>query len=111
MSKRQILNKLVRDRIPEIIEQSGNRYDVEVMSEIDYRAALRQKIIEEAQEVAIAASPDELIKELADLQEVIDAILLAEKIKRSDVDQVQEKRRDQRGGFSRRLKLIWSEVR
>jgi predicted house-cleaning noncanonical NTP pyrophosphatase (MazG superfamily) len=111
VSKRQILNKLVRDRIPEIIEQSGNRYDVEVMSEIDYRAALRQKIIEEAQEVAIAASPDELIKELADLQEVIDAILLAEKIKRSDVDQVQEKRRDQRGGFSRRLKLIWSEVR
>lgn len=66
VSNHRMVNKLVRDRIPDIIEQSGNRYKAEVMSETDYRRALRQKGIEEAQEVA-AASPDELVEELADL--------------------------------------------
>jgi len=110
MLKRQFLNKLVRDRIPEIIEQAGSRYEIEVMPDADYRVALRQKVIEEAQEVAIATSLDELIKELADLQEVIDALYLVEGIERSNVAQVQKKRREQRGGFSRRFRLIWSEI-
>jgi len=67
-------NKLIRDRIPEIIEESGLQYQTEMLTEEKYRDALFAKLIEEAQEVA-TAPPDSLVAELADLYEVIDTIL------------------------------------
>ncbi|TAE56625.1 MAG: hypothetical protein EAZ88_03705 [Oscillatoriales cyanobacterium] len=46
--------KLVRDRIPDIIRESGNECETAVLSDEEYRQALRQKLIEEAAEVAQA---------------------------------------------------------
>ncbi|MEP0772451.1 nucleoside triphosphate pyrophosphohydrolase [Coleofasciculus sp. FACHB-SPT36] len=60
----QEYNKLVRDRIPEIIHQAGRECKVQVMSEAEYHQALRDKLIEEAQEAAEATAQD-LVKELA----------------------------------------------
>jgi predicted house-cleaning noncanonical NTP pyrophosphatase (MazG superfamily) len=71
---RKKYNKLVRDFIPEIIRQSGNQCEVAIMSEAEFSQALREKLLEEAQEAA-GASPQDLVSELADLQEVIDALL------------------------------------
>jgi predicted house-cleaning noncanonical NTP pyrophosphatase (MazG superfamily) len=71
---RQEHNKLVRDYIPQIIRQSGHQCDIAILSEAEFSQALREKLLEEAQEVA-GASPQDLVSELADLQEVIDAIL------------------------------------
>ena len=45
-------HKLVRDRIPEIIRKSGNECEFVILSEAEYRQALRQKLIEEAGEAA-----------------------------------------------------------
>jgi predicted house-cleaning noncanonical NTP pyrophosphatase (MazG superfamily) len=50
-----------------------------------------------------------MIDELADLYEVIDAILAACEISREEVLERQRERRQQRGGFERRLKLLWTE--
>ena len=63
---RKQYHKLVRDRIPEIIRESGNECEVIILSETEYRQALRQKLIEEAAEVA-EANEEGLIAELADL--------------------------------------------
>lgn len=104
---RREYNKLVRDKIPEIIRQSGNQCEVTIFSETEYLEALRQKLIEEAQEAAIASS-DELVKELADLYEVIDAILTASGIEREAVSAVQQQRREERGGFEGKIKLLWT---
>jgi predicted house-cleaning noncanonical NTP pyrophosphatase (MazG superfamily) len=49
-------NKLVRDRIPEIIQVAGQEYSVEVMAETEFQQALRKKLVEEAQEAAVADS-------------------------------------------------------
>ncbi|HHP7244920.1 MAG TPA: nucleotide pyrophosphohydrolase [Elainellaceae cyanobacterium] len=68
--------KLVRDRIPDIIRASGKECEIEIMADHEYQQALREKVLEEAQEVA-DASPDDLMKELADLYEVIDALIIA----------------------------------
>ena len=74
MSDRKIYNKLVRDRIPEIIAADGRQFATEIMNEDEYRRALLAKLVEEAQEVA-SAEVDEIAKEIADLCEVIDALV------------------------------------
>jgi len=101
-------NKLVRDRIPDIIAAEGRQCGTEIMSDDEYRRALLAKLVEEAQEVA-AADRDKLVKEIADLYEVIDALLIAFDLDREAVLAMQQKRHDERGGFEKRIKLLWTE--
>ena len=108
MSQRTIYNKLVRDRIPEIIAAEGRDYATEIMEDAEYRQALLAKLVEEAQETA-QAEPAELVKELADLYEVIDALLLAFDLDKDAILALQQKRRDERGGFEKRIKLLWAD--
>ncbi|MCC3404947.1 MAG: nucleoside triphosphate pyrophosphohydrolase [Microcoleus sp. PH2017_10_PVI_O_A] len=98
-------HKLVRDRIPEIIRQSGNECDFVILSDPEYRQALRQKLIEEATEVA-EADKDNLVAELADLYEVIDALMLSYGISGDRVLNAQAKRRETRGGFTKKIMLL-----
>ena len=105
---RIIYNKLIRDRIPEIIQAEGKRFDIEIMPDAEYRQALLAKLSEEAAE-ARDASPEKLTIELADLFEVIDAVLAAHGIDQGEVLRVQQERRAKRGGFEQRLKLLWVE--
>jgi len=101
-------NKLVRDRIPQILAAHHIPCALTEMGEVDYRQALRHKLIEEATEAAEATEAD-LVTELADLYEVIDAILAVYGIQRQRVLVCQQQRRRERGGFSRRLRLLWTE--
>ena len=101
-------DKLVRDRIPQIIAAEGARFALEIYNDETYRAALLAKLVEEAREAA-GASPKDLVAELADVFEVIDATLEAHAISRSAVLAAQARRRAERGGFTRRLRLMWTE--
>jgi predicted house-cleaning noncanonical NTP pyrophosphatase (MazG superfamily) len=101
-------NKLVRDRIPEIIAAEGRGYATEIMGDGEYRQALLEKLVEEAREAA-EAEPDDLMKELADLYEVIDVVLVAFDLDKDAILALQQKRRDERGGFEGRIKLLWTE--
>lgn len=104
---KKVYNKLVRDRIPEIIQAAGCEYAIETMDEADFHEALRAKLVEEAQEAA-AADPIELVAELADLCEVMDALIAAYHIDRAAVLAEQKRRQIERGSFSRRIRLLWS---
>ncbi len=101
-------NKLVRDRIPEIIRACGRRCEAVPMADGAYRRALLDKLVEEAGEVA-RADPDQIVAELADLCEVLDALLDAHAIDRDTVVAEQQRRRVERGGFARRLCLLWAD--
>ena len=103
---KKIYDKLIRDRIPEIIRANGKDCKIEVMGEIAYREALLKKLVEEAEEAAKSNEMD-LTSELADLYEVMDAICEAWNIEQEDVEAIQAQRREQRGRFERRLKLLW----
>lgn len=105
---RKKYNKLVRDRIPEIILSNGINCEVVTLSETEYRQAIRQKLMEEAQEAA-EANEESLISELADLYEVMDAVMAAYEIKRELVIAEQLRRRNERGGFEKKLQLLWTE--
>lgn len=69
---------------------------------------MRQKLIEEAQE-ASEANEENLIAELADIYEVIDALMVAYDINRETVIAEQIRRGNERGGFEKRLQLLWTE--
>ncbi|NMG59389.1 nucleotide pyrophosphohydrolase [Geitlerinema sp. P-1104] len=97
--------KLVRDRIPEIIENSGKQYQIEYLNQDDYRQTLRDKLIEEAQEAA-QADDDHLLSELADLREVIDALLTSYQISPESLNQRQQQRYQERGGFEQQIRLL-----
>lgn len=102
-------NKLVHDRIPELILAEGRKCATEILNDVDYRQALLAKLVEEAQETA-KSTPTELIKELGDLFEVIDALFMAFNLDKDAVIAVQKKRRDERGGFEQRIKLLWTAI-
>lgn len=101
-------NKLVRDRIPEIIRQQGRSCEIEIIPEEEFLQALSQKLVEEANEIA-GASSNELIVELADLLEVVDQLLEFSEIDRESVLEQQRRRQVERGGFSKRIRLLWAK--
>ncbi|NJM00770.1 MAG: nucleoside triphosphate pyrophosphohydrolase [Synechococcaceae cyanobacterium SM2_3_2] len=105
---RTIHNKLIRDGIPAQLAAAGLRYEIQTLTPDDYLLALRAKVMEEAQEVA-QANPDELLAELADLQEVMDTLAQRMSIHQEDIIQEQDKRRTERGGFDERIYLCWVE--
>ena len=105
---RIIYNKLIRDKIPEIIDHSKRKYEVIVLPDDEFEVALRDKLVEEAQE-AIRAENSELITELADLQEIIFALMKVHKIDPTEFEAIRLQRLKTRGGFEKRLKLLWTD--
>ncbi len=94
-------NKLVQDRIPEIIEKSGKRFVIETLDAEAYRKYLYNKLGEEMQEYLESDSVDEL----ADLVEVIYALLDYKGIGINDFEDIRKKKVVERGGFNWRLLL------
>lgn len=92
------MNKLVRDKIVELLEKDGKIVDFEVLGQEDYLKALKEKIKEEAEEVFTAA-PEKLLEELADTQEVIDCILETQGLTKEDLEKVQADKRKNKGSF------------
>jgi len=96
---RKLYDKLVRDRIPEIIREAGSTCAAETYRDDSaFRRALRNKLIEEAGEAANAGDED-LATELADLQEVVDALISAYGLNGNAVGSLQEQRRAERDAF------------
>lgn len=77
-------NKLVRDNIPEIIEKNGESASCRIMEGVGLVRLLKNKVIEESYEILAANSKDEVLEELADLEEV--CIALEKNIKLLEYD-------------------------
>ena len=97
-------NKLVRNRIPEIILASGKLPAFRTMEDEEYRFALRAKLLEEASEVA-EADETNLLSELADLAEVLDATIAANGFTLGDVRVERDIKNAERGSFTQRIYL------
>ena len=94
-------HKLVRDKIPEIIKQSGKQCVCSTLAENDYLLLLDQKLNEELQEYQESKS----MEELADLLEVIHAVALARGSSIEEVEQIRIQKAEKRGGFEKRILL------
>jgi predicted house-cleaning noncanonical NTP pyrophosphatase (MazG superfamily) len=101
-------NKLIRDRIPQIIEAGGHRPVTHILDEDSYHAALLAKLVEEAQE-ASTATPGDLPAELADVAEVLQALAVTVNITWDELLSLAADKRSRRGGFEQRLFLEYVE--
>ena len=99
--KHTVHNKLVRDRIPEIIEASGRTCVTEVLFTEDYLQALDAKLGEELAEYQESKS----LEELADLLEVMAAVVKARGYTWEELTRVREEKQARRGGFEARIFL------
>ncbi|MEW9527383.1 nucleoside triphosphate pyrophosphohydrolase [Microbispora sp. NPDC049125] len=106
MSQEQkiIYGKLVRNRIPEIIEADGRTAKVRVLGESELVPALMAKLIEEAEELR-EAEPADRLGELADISEVLAALVTTLGFSDEQVQEAVCHKRAKRGSFSRRLWL------
>ena len=96
-----IHNKLVRDRIPEIIEKSGKTAYRRILNNEEYIAELDRKLNEECAEY----QADKSIEELADMLEVMYAIAQARGYSIEELEQVRAEKAEKRGGFKDRIYL------
>lgn len=94
-------NKLVRDKIPEIIGASGKTCRTEFLSDDEYLKMLDAKLDEELAEY----HKDQNIEELADLIEVIYAAAKARGYSLEDLEKVRAEKASKRGGFGKKILL------
>ena len=101
MAEKIIYNKLVRDKIPEIIEMSGKTCEIEILSDEEYLQMLDKKLDEELSEY----HQDQNIEELADLLEVLYAVANARGYSIEELYHVRVEKKKMRGGFGKKLLL------
>ena len=95
--------KLVRDRIPDIIREDGLRPIIHAASDLEYKQALAEKLVEEAREFQKSGALDEL----ADLIEVVLAILHQNGQDWNKLEVIRKAKLEKRGGFTQ--KIIWEK--
>ena len=99
------MGKLVRDRIPEIIEKNGEIPHIRILPEEEYRRCLEAKLDEEVAEF----HADQNTEELADILEVVYALASLHGCTKEELLAVYDEKHEKRGGFEKRLLLIESE--
>lgn len=103
------VEKLIRDRLPEIMRSQGQTLFERRLDDAEYAVELKKKLLEEAAE-AVAAGPDSLIEELADVLEVVIALAEASGTSLSEVEASRLAKRAERGGFSGRVYNAYVEA-
>ncbi|OJU72914.1 MAG: hypothetical protein BGO07_01750 [Alphaproteobacteria bacterium 40-19] len=104
------VDKLVRDRIPQAMSESGITVHQRVMQDAEYTKRLNDKLFEEAQEVVDAVNTEELQEELADVLEVLMAMARLRGIEFFQILKAAEGKRSQKGGFNQRLYVDFVEI-
>lgn len=101
-----IHNKLVRDKIPQIIQEAGKNPATKILSKEEYIIELRKKTQEELTEYLAAASNEEALEELADLLEVIYSLAHIHGESFEMIEELRKQKRIDRGGFDEKIYLI-----
>lgn len=100
-----IYNKLVRDRIPEIIKNQGETPHFRILGDAEYTQGLERKLDEEVAEF----HKEQNLEELADILEVVFALSETLGHSREELMEVYRKKNEKRGGFRERIFLISKE--
>ncbi len=99
-------NKLVRDKIPEEINNmEGRKAAFRIMDDDEYAKELNRKLLEECHEFI----EENNLEELADVMEVIEAIIQLKGIQWDKVRKIQEEKRNKKGAFNKKIYLEYVE--
>lgn len=102
-------NKLIRDRIPEIVKKAGWRTTTKTLRKTAFLGALKRKVSEEAEELIRAKTKKGTIEEIVDIQELIDTLIPEFGSSKTELRKLQALKRKKRGGFKKGLFLIKQE--
>lgn len=94
-------DKLVRDRIPEIIEAHRQHCQVRVLNDEEYAQRLDEKLAEELAEYQESGD----VEELVDLVELVRAIISYRRMSWEEFEQMRVRKHIERGGFTAGLFL------
>jgi predicted house-cleaning noncanonical NTP pyrophosphatase (MazG superfamily) len=97
--------KLVRDKIPEIIKKDNAKARFKVLNKEEFRSELFKKLDEEMGELRQAQNSEEMINELVDIYEILDALVDEYELSKQELVTEKLKKKSQRGGFKDRLFL------
>lgn len=92
-------NKLVRDKIPEILDRKGVVYEKRIATQEEYKVELIKKLREELEEFEVAGD----VEELADIMEVVEALKLLPEY--ALAEEARKKKKKEKGGFETRVIL------
>lgn len=98
----KVYDKLVRDNIPEIMIANGAKPVTRVLDEQEYLQELNKKLLEEVNEYL----QDGNVEELADIWEVMNAILNAKGVSKESFEETRTQKVKKRGAFDKRIYLI-----
>lgn len=101
----RVYNKLVRDKIPEIIKADGKECKTRILSNDEYIAVLEAKLNEEVAEY----QADKNLEEMADVLEVLQAICIARGYSLEELEALRAKKASERGGFADKIFLEYVE--
>lgn len=99
-------NKLIRDKIPEIVKAAGWIPTARVLKKSEFLNAVKKKVLEEAGELIQSKDKKGIINEIVDIQELLDVLITEIKMTKLAVKKLQTAKRKKRGGFKKRLFLI-----
>lgn len=102
---RKTYNKLIRDKIPEIIKKDNAIPKISELSDEQFKIALKEKLVEEAKELLEAKTDKEILNELSDVLQLLESIALNNGLSVSDVEKQKEKKKQERGAFEKKLFL------
>ena len=101
----QIYNKLVRDKIPNIIKNNSGEPYTRILSNDEYIENLKKKLIEECNEVVSAKTKEDTLEELADTFEVVRSLAKALGYSYENLIDAVENKATKRGGFNKKIFL------
>lgn len=98
----KVYEKLVRDNIPQIMVANGAKPVTRILDEQEYLHELNKKLLEEVNEYL----QDGNVEELADIQEVMNAILNVKCVSRESFEEIRTQKVLKRGAFNKKIYLI-----
>lgn len=101
-----VYNKLVRDLIPKVIEESGKKYSTRILNDDEYISELKKKSFEELEEYMNTSNKEDALEELADLLEIIHALSEFHGASIEKVEEIRKVKAEKRGGFQDKIFLI-----
>ncbi|MGQ7876889.1 nucleoside triphosphate pyrophosphohydrolase [Bacillus cereus] len=99
-------NKLIRNKIPQIIKSNGKTPTTRILNEDEYIEELCKKTKEELTEYIEAKTKPDKLEELSDLLEIINALSEHKGTTLEEINNIRKKKEEERGGFSDRVFLI-----
>ncbi|MBS3091025.1 nucleoside triphosphate pyrophosphohydrolase [Candidatus Pacearchaeota archaeon] len=94
-------NKLVRDKIPDIINNKGKVPKTHIASPHEYKSKLNEKLLEEVNEYLKSENSEEL----ADILEVIHSIAKSNNLSKADLEEIRQSKANERGSFEKKIIL------